>query len=267
MRRRAIALIELLISAVITLIVVGAAGAAYVSSIASERQLQRSQEAQSNQVRIEQRLRDLISAAFVSADENDASTFFIGQASGTSSTDNTYADTLTFTTLGEGVNGGVMASTDDFETLNQRFGPQGGVAEISLATTPVGIPPQEQQGLFIREQRPADGDPTQGGSESVLDPDIASIQFEFFDGNDWVPTWQTAQPTSGVESGTATNYGRRLPAAVRITYTLTSDSSNGGHQIIVRLPHSDVTTDNPATPGGTGQPGDGGQGGTGGGNS
>lgn len=262
MRRRAIALIELLISAVITIIIVGAAGAAYVSSIASERQLQSSQESQSNQVRIEQRLRTLVAAAFVSADENDASTYFIGQASGTSSTDNTFADTLTFTTLGEGVNGGVITSTDDFETLNQRFGPQGGVAEISLATTPVGIPPQDQQGLFMREQRPADGDPTQGGDESVLDPDIASIQFEFFDGNDWVPTWQTAQATSGVQSGTATNYGRRLPAAVRITYTLTSDSSDGSHQLVVRLTHSDVTTDNPATPGGNGQPGeDNGQGG------
>jgi hypothetical protein len=126
--------------------------------------------------------------------------------------------------------------TSDFETLNDQYGPQGGVAEIQLSLTPVGQPASSDTGLFLREQRPADSDSSQGGNESLLMPNVTTIQFEFFDGLQWQETWDTI--TSG---------SRRIPSAVRVTYQLTGEDQQ--RFIIVRLPFSDVTPTNPVTVG------------------
>jgi hypothetical protein len=122
----------------------------------------------------------------------------------------------------------------DFPTLNQNIGPQGGTQEISFEMTPVGSPPDANAtGLFLRVQTPADDDPTQGGNESVFDADVSQITFQFFDGANWQPSWDT------------TTASRRLPAAVWVDYQLTSDNSD--HEFIVTLPNSDVTPTNPVT--------------------
>ena len=97
----------------------------------------------------------------------------------------------------------------------------------------MGSPSAQVSGVIIREQHPADGDNTQGGTESVLDPDVTSLTYEFFDGSDWQPTWSTSNGT------------KRLPAAVRVTYQVKDEDSQ--RVLVIRLPNSDVTTDNPVT--------------------
>lgn len=186
----------------------------------------------------EDRMRDLIGRAFLATNTTDTSSYFVGgQLSGSENASNLPDDSLTFTTLGERIPAEYCESTDDFETLNERFGPVGGMVEVSLTLTPVGNAPV-QEGLFLRRQIPSDGDNSQGGFESLLDPDIRQISFEFFDGTDWQLSWDTV----------ASNQPR-LPAAVRITYQRENDTND--RIFVVRCLHSDVTPDNPTeTPGG-----------------
>jgi hypothetical protein len=75
---------------------------------------------------------------------------------------------------------------------------------------------------------------TQGGMESVLDADIESINFEFWDGLQWITEWDTQASNTP-----------RLPAAVRITYQRQDDAND--RFLVVRLKHSDITPDNPLT--------------------
>lgn len=191
--------------------------------------------------RFEDRLRSLIQSAFLSTVQTDTSSYFVGGDGGSESEDgqNGVAGGLTFTALSEKLPLEMLNSTDDFTTLNERFGPRGGMTEVSLALTPIGEAPV-QNGLFYRHQTPADGDNTQGGVESVLDPDIDQISFEFFDGTDWITGWDTQSQAEP-----------RLPAAVRITYNRTDEQEQ---IFIVRLIHSDVTPANPVTSGGTTAP-------------
>jgi len=145
------------------------------------------------------------------------------------------ADSLVFTTQGDPVPQSSVNSTEtDFETLNQDLGPEGGIEEAALTTTSLWDG-GGHSGLFLRIQRPADGDPTQGGTESVLEPDIKQIQFQFWDGIEWVSQWSTQQ------MGTAA----RLPGAVQVSYWIGNDSQP--RMFIVRLPMSDVTETNPVT--------------------
>lgn len=134
-------------------------------------------------------------------------------------------------------------AVSDLASLNATYGPQGGVAEIALSTTPVGSPPNGASGgLYERLQRPADADYTQGGTEQLFDADIATVGFQFYDGLEWVNTWDTTQPNQ-----------HRLPAAIKVSYTFTGEDPNSPHAFIVRIPESDVTPNNPvSTQGGTG---------------
>ncbi len=247
--RRGITLLEIMISLVISSVIVVAITSAYAEAIAYDKQGTRLQEATESRIEFEQRLRTLLRGAYVSPTTTDSMTYFLGDESGNSITA-TAADTLIFTTLSEGVNGSTLGTQDDFETLNQTFGPQGGIAEVALSMTAVGDAGQTKTGLFLREQRPADGDPTQGGTESLLSSDVKSIQFEFYDGANWDPTWSTsgvtAQSTTSMNIDTSGTAGRRIPAAVRVTYVLTSDLEGAApHVFVVRLPQSDVTAENP----------------------
>jgi hypothetical protein len=144
---------------------------------------------------------------------------------------------LVFTSLGERLPAEFVTSQDDFETLNQTYGPRGGLTEVSISQSAIGNAPVST-GLYLRKQTPADGDSSQGGFESSLDPDIDSISFEFYNGESWDLTWDS----------TAMDVPR-LPAAVRVTYSRTSDSVE--RIFVVRLPLSDVTPDNPVTAGGS----------------
>jgi prepilin-type N-terminal cleavage/methylation domain-containing protein len=252
--RNGLTLIELMVALALSGIVLGGIVSSFATAVTFEQRSREAQSAVDAKVHFEERLAGLLRGAFVSADENDTLTYFNGESTGTS-TEADGSDLLTFTTLSEGLNASGLTSLDDFETLNQTVGPQGGIAEVSLSTTALGDTGQNRSGLFLREQRPADGDPTQGGYESVLDPAVQTIKFEFFNGTEWDPTWSTSgqAPQQGQQQGVAGDAGRRIPAAIRVTYTLNADNDSGQHVFVVRLPHSDVTVDNPVTAAGGAQ--------------
>lgn len=239
MRRQAgMTLLEVLIVAASIAVITGAAGAAYIQTVGHRRQIEVRRDAEARRMDLEDRLRGLLQGAYVSERSGADTTFFIGEVGGDTVGGN--ADTLIFTTTGARLPAPLLASEDEFEAVHERYGPHGGIAEVQIGTTPVGDA-GELAGVFVRVQRPADGDPTQGGFESVLDPDVRTIAFEFFDGTDWQTTWDTR-----------TQDQRRIPAAVRVAYTLEDDAEDTPQIFIVALPHSDVTPENPVTVRGTG---------------
>jgi len=147
----------------------------------------------------------------------------------------TGCDRLTLTTTAPGIPQASMYSTDDFQTQHDAHGPVGGVGEVSIGLQPVGTPSAGQSGLFERSQTPSDTDPTQGGYEWVLDPNIDEIGFEFWDGLEWQPTWDT------------TNGQTQLPQAVRVTYTIKNEAGSPQHLFVVTIPGSTIDAQNPAT--------------------
>jgi hypothetical protein len=174
-------------------------------------------------------MRRLIEGAWLSPDAEDQATYLYGVDSSGSGG---FADTLVITAVGQPANGGYLNEPEpEFEDLNDRFGPQGGLSEIMVSTLPVGDAPPVS-GVFVRTQRPADGDPSQGGYESVLTEDVSDLRFEFFDGLDWQTEWDTVELI------------RRLPSAVRVIYTLAEEQFE--RTFVVGLIHSDVTPDDPA---------------------
>lgn len=250
-----ISLLELLVALMMSAVVIVGVAGAYTEAIAFDRQNTQAHESADARIQLEDQIRSLLQGAFVSSSATDSSTYFLGDESGNVE-NTTAADTLIFTTMSVGLNGSeINDTTDDSETLNQTYGTQGGVTEIALSMTAVGDNGQSKQGLFMREQRPADGDPTQGGYETLLSSDVKSIMFEFYDGANWDPTWSTsgvnAQSTTNLNIDTSGVDGRRIPAAVRVTYTLNNDPDEIQHVFIVRLPLSDVTAENPVVTTGT----------------
>ncbi|HVT14147.1 MAG TPA: hypothetical protein VHE55_17935 [Fimbriimonadaceae bacterium] len=255
MKRRGITVLELIVSLVMSVFLVAAATSAYTSAIAFEKHNAAYLEANEARLNLERKIRSLLEGAYVSSSTTDTMTYFLGETSG-STADATTADTLIFTTLSAGLNDNELTSDDDFETMNQTYGPQGGVTEVEFSLTPVGDAGQDKQGLFLRTQTPGDGDPTQGGFEKILDPDVRSIQFQFYNGTGWDPTWGTSgvnlQTTTTTQNNVQTGQdGRRIPAAVQVTYTLASDPDGVTHSFIVQLLHSDVTAENPVAVTGT----------------
>ncbi len=229
MKRRGLTLIELMVVLSITVILVVTVTFAYTEGIKFQARVPQ-QDAQLRSVtRFEDRLRRLFEGAYLTADETDQASYFMTLATGG---DLANPDTVVFTTLGVSVTNAYLMSTDEFETLNDRFGPQGGMAEVSISMIPVGEPPTESTtSLYLRVQRPPDGDPTQGGLERSLANNIESFTFEFFDGVEWVTEWSTLTQQ------------RRLPAAVRITYRITDEETD--RVLTFRVPLSDVTPENP----------------------
>ena len=242
MTRRAFSLVELLMAVAIIGVVSAALAQGFIVGNDFGQHLENARREQSQRLSFEARVRTLLEAAWLSADETDPYSYFVASvggsaAAGGGNTGGGNADTLTFTASNLPASSAYLTNTgDDFDTLNQDFGPQGGTTEIALTHTAYGEP-GDRTGLFIREQRPADGDPTQGGYETVMDADVATIRFEFFDGQQWMTDW---------DSGVAGQL--RLPAAVRVYYTLTDQDTE--HAFTVRLPLSDVTPNNPAGVGG-----------------
>jgi hypothetical protein len=90
----------------------------------------------------------------------------------------------------------------------------------------------------MRMQRPADADPTSGGTEWLQLPDIDSLLFEFWDGTTWQQSWDTTTQTPV-----------RIPAAVRVTYSKGNDTPS---VFVVQLPLSDATPADPVTNYGSG---------------
>jgi len=233
-KRRGVTLIELVIAIAIVGLLSMAITRAFVAGIDYETKVSAARERIEARDRIDDRLTNLFHHAYLSPNDAETNTFFIAGSQQDGSIESGNATDVQFTVQGERIQGALLASQDDFETINQIYGPPGGIAEIALSLTAVGDP-GTAQGLFIRTQRPADSEPTQGGVESVLDPSITSIEFEFWDGTAWQPTWSTLVGAD-----------KRLPAAVRITYSLEGESADQPHVLVVQVPNSDVTADNPA---------------------
>lgn len=241
-RKSGVSLLELLVVAFMGSLVIAASLRAFTTTLGFQTRVVPGREEQLSRLRFEDGLIKLIRSAYLSDDAQDATTYFIagtGGETGGGPSASTGADTLIFTVLGTPPNASFQASTEDFETRNEIYGPQGGAAEVQLSTFPVGDA-GERTGLFIREQRPSDGDPYQGGYESVLDDRVVSMSFEFWNGEAWVYEWDTI-----------TQGERRLPAAVRITYAFAGEEESP-RVLVVRVPLSDVTPDDPLGVGGGG---------------
>src|SRR5579862_5324606 len=138
-RDRGLTLLELMISIALSAVLIVAADGAFSTAIAFDKQSSRVQLANETSVNFEQRIKNLLRGAYVSASTTDSMTYFLGMTTGNGGPDASLADTLTFTTLtGGSMNPAALNSDDDFETLNTNFGAQGGVTEVSLSTTAVG---------------------------------------------------------------------------------------------------------------------------------
>lgn len=142
-------------------------------------------------------------------------------------------DRLTFTTTAPGVPLASINSTDDYQTQQNYRGPVGGVSEVSIGEEPIGQAPGGETGVFERVQTPSDTDPTQGGNEWLLDPDIDELGFEFWDGEEWDDTWDT------------TNGQTVLPQIVRVSYTLRNEQGHPTHTFTVQIPESTINANSP----------------------
>jgi hypothetical protein len=241
-----------------------AVAAAFVAGLDAERSQTRLRAEQDRTATVEERLTTLLKGAKLSDSATDRTTYFVGDNVGDSlgpvgagggaatpgnggltgaASGDFGGNRLTFTTTGDDVPMRARDDTDDFETQQKRRGPVGGVAEVEWATTPVGDA-GDKTGLFERLQRPSDGDPSQGGLETLLDARVQEIGFEFWNGTEWVTTWDTINGTQ-----------RRLPAAVWVRYTLQGEPRGTVHSFVVPIPNSDVTALNPllTAPGSTTQ--------------
>lgn len=227
-KRRGFTVIELLMVAVMTAVLVMGLTTVFSSTLSTLRRAPELDQRLERTRRVEDRLTRYLRGAYVTTDNTDTLTYFIASnQSGSTAA----PDSLVFTTTSAPLNMAAVDDTDnDWDQKNEIYGPQGGLTEVSLSLTPVGSD-ATGDGIFVRTQTPADGDHTQGGYESLLQSGVTQLSFEFWDGTEWTQTWDTS---TGV---------RRIPAVVRITYTL--DGETSGHVMTVRLEQSDVTSDDP----------------------
>jgi prepilin-type N-terminal cleavage/methylation domain-containing protein len=239
LRSRGVTLIELVLVVAVMVVLMTALSYAFVGGLNVERRQQARAKEEARSQHFEQYVTQLLEGAYLSEDGSDTTTFFIAEDEGEAgmSTETVSNNRITFTTLAPSVPLATLESTDDFETQHDAQGSVGGVTEVSLGTTPIGEA-GDRTGLFERLQRPSDGDPTQGGTEGVLASDVTQMSFEFYDGTDWITTWDTRSTTG------------RLPAAVRVSYTRDGEDQGIVHQFVVPLLSSDVTASNPVTQGG-----------------
>ena len=227
MTRRGLTLIELLIALAITVMLIVSVAFAYGAGMQFQMRVPEQDAEMRRIVQFEERARRIIEGAFLTADETDQTSYFTALST---SGDLTNLDTMVFTTLGAPPTSAFLASTEEFEVLNERFGPQGGLAEVAFSIVPVGEATVEGA-LYLRVQRPADGDPTQGGTESAILEGVETFAFEFFNGTEWVAEWDTFTAQ------------RRLPAAIRLIYGLVDEDVD--RVLTVRVPLSDVTPEDP----------------------
>lgn len=221
--RRGFTVIELLVvSAMLVLLTVALAGSLTMSLRYADR-LETARIAETEGFSFEERVRVLLQTAYLSPTPDDPTTFFVGGSALENVGD---SSSIVFTGVGARLPANYLDTDLTFEELNEIYGPQGGVRETQIGTTAIGATTLE--GAFLREQTPPDGDPTQGGTEKLLDSTIASLRFEFFDGTNWTTEWDTRTIT-----------GRFLPFYIRVAYTRTGDDDTE-RTFLVRLPYSEV---------------------------
>lgn len=231
--RRGFTLLELVVSIAMTALLLGTLSFAYKVGIDYVQRSPARFDAYQESGKVYAHLTSLLEHAYLSSSATDNTTYFVATSSSNQAGS---VDTIVFTTLGRPPLRSFLYDTEtNFETLHDTYGPQGGVEEAALSTVPVGGDAQGE-GIFLREQDPPDTDITQGGQESLLIPDARDLFFEFWDGSQWATTWDT-------RSGQ-----RRLPAAVRMTW---QDADNNQVTRVIRLPNSDITSENPLQTGAT----------------
>lgn len=218
MIRRGLSLIELLLSILIVAIATGAATRAYLSGVTFDEKFNRTLDAKRSATRFE----DQVTRLLRGAELGTADSVFISPAPASGKPSPGVAS-LVFTTWSAPVPSPYADAKGDFETLNERFGPQAGPAEVSLSTDPVGEVGGDVQGLFLRTQRPPDGDPSQGGEETLLDERVRQVEFSFSDGQDWLPSWDSKQANKD-----------KMPVAVRVRYLFGDETTP--RTFLVRLP-------------------------------
>ena len=238
--RRGVTLIELLIVLVITAVLASALGYAFTAEITMQRveesrraDLDRSDATERRIARLLQGAKLAGAALPGAATAGAPSTYFQGTTEGGAS--DLGCDRLTFTTTAPALPLATLDGTDDFETQQGARGPVGGLAEVSLSVTAVGDP-GGRSGLFERIQRPSDADPTQGGTESLVDAQVSRIGFQFWDGGQWISSWEAVSPA-------------RLPQAVRVSYTLRGRPESDVRAFDVPVPASDVDAQAPQSTG------------------
>ncbi len=231
--RKGFSLLELLVGLTVAVLVTAALGGAFTTGLRTEREFGRARAEDTARLQFEDRLRTLLAAASV---PGDLESYFIAPAPHASEGLGTImqsggAESLVFTARGLPPRSAYWSAAEtDFDSLNALYGPQGGLTEIGISPTAIGDA-WDATGPFLREQRPSDGDSSQGGFESSLAPQLLSLRFEFFDGIEWLSAWDS--------EGEELN---RLPAAVRVTYLWNDDKER---TFVVALPESDVTSQNP----------------------
>jgi prepilin-type N-terminal cleavage/methylation domain-containing protein len=229
--KRGVTLIELMITLVMTVLILGAASQATFVAINHGDKVKQSRSSRGKDAKFEERITTLLQSAYLSTLTTDTNSYFVYAEGSNSSGAGTSAVGLTFTGQASRISLRFVNATDDFETLNQQYGTLGGITEIAITQEPIGDA-SVTKGLFLRTQTPADGDLSQGGNQTNLDENISEISYEFYDGTGWVAAWDTQQDTVP-----------RLPSAVRVTYKRTGDTDD--HIFVARLPHSDITPENP----------------------
>jgi type II secretory pathway pseudopilin PulG len=229
MRRfRGMSAVEMMVGIAIIAVATGAVARAFSSGLDYQNLSEKARDRTDARIRFEDRMTRLIRGATLTG----ANTYLISPVESSDagvtppSTQTILAAgsaSLMLTSLFDAPTVRYLTSTEsDFQILNQTFGPQTGVAEIAFSTIPVGDA-GIKQGLFMREQKPSDTDPKQGGTEFDFNPDVLDIRFEFYDGTQWQTAWDT---TTDAQKG-------KLPTAVRVTYVLRGDQQP--YSFLVRL--------------------------------
>lgn len=226
MSRSGLTLVELLVSLAISSALVGSIAVAHTAAVRHQQETARRRQQGGGLEQFEAQVYELLGRAYLSADEADATSYFLTSASGG---ELATIDTLTFTALPPPLPPSFLTAGGDLVERNARYGPQGGLVEHSLG--PVVVGDGVQGGLLLRTQHPSDGDTTQGGRQRTLAAEAELVGFEFWDGTAWQPEWDT-------QSG-----ARRLPAAVRLQYRWGGEAET--RTMVVRLRNSDVTAENP----------------------
>lgn len=212
--RRGVTLLELLTALIIAGFLVVGLTSSFYAAVQYEIRAPQARNRNVDRYAFEDRVRSWLAAAYLSSDPNDQNSYFIGlTGEGLDNGGSQGAPGLTWTAIGERPSGAAMASVEtDFEARNESFGAVGGLSEISISDTPVGeSAPADLSATFVREQKPADSDPDQGGYEKVLSDRATQITFEFYDGQEWLTEWDTR------------NGNRALPYAVRVRYVWDDD--------------------------------------------
>jgi type II secretory pathway pseudopilin PulG len=225
-------LLELLIATAMTVVLSGAIAFAYADAMNIQRLDIQQKSTQDRTMAMEREITEAIEGAQLSSTTTDTTSYFQGLDDAGGS--DLGCDRITVSTTYPGVPIGSIYSIDDFLTQQTSVGPVGGLSEISFGVNPVGTP-GAHTGLFERTQRPSDSDPTQGGYEMDLDPDVTEMGFQFWDGVEWDTQWDTTTGT------------RRLPQAVQVEYRLKGDTGKIPHMFVVIVLSSDCNVNNPVS--------------------